>query len=262
MSTLDTAPKVVDPGCLPPSYSEAVGVKRTFRHMERSGHMFPEKFYVSPKSPESSVKWVLGEYRHQPLFAISRREQSSGNKPSVILHDGLSLRDPTLASFRCIQSTPRTWKVHLPPSDAETVPSLELVSGGTDWRAQKRPLLKFSVKTAVCDQREEFEWRSSNNDNIRALLGGQSLGWKLVRLSKDAFTDQIPAPDGAWPRTNNGAEIVAVFCSSGTTVDADWRFAFMGTGANGVLGGQWEIMAVTTSLILMDTSIRTLSQIQ
>jgi hypothetical protein len=144
----------------------------------------------------------------------------------------------------------------LPPSDAEPEAGLEIVSAPSDWRAQKRPLLKFSIKTDVCGQREEFEWRSSNNDSIRALLGGQSLGWKLVRVTLDAFSDQLPGPCGVWPKTNKGAEIVAVFSGSGPAPGDNWQFAFLGTGANTVLGQQWETMAVITSLILMDTNLR------
>ncbi|KAH8194398.1 hypothetical protein TruAng_011431 [Truncatella angustata] len=247
----------MEPG-LPPSYIDAVAIKTAFRHLDRSGCAFPKKFSISPNSTGSSIKWILGEYRHQPIFAISRREPRSGNKPDVILHDGISLNDPTLASFRSLEGTPRTWKVRLPPSDAEPDVGFEIVSAGNDWRAQKRPVLKFSVATEVRREREDFEWRSSNNDNIRGLLGGQSLGWKLVRITKDAFTDQIRGPRGAWPKTNNGAEIVAVFSSgSGLLVGDDWKFAFVGTGANSVLGSRWEIMTVITALLILDTTIRT-----
>lgn len=256
MSVPNATEAGVGPGCLPPSYVDAVALKTAFRHLDRAGRAFPKRFQISPSSPGSSTKWLLGEDRHQPIYAVSRRPKPCGNKPDVILHDGISLKDPTFASFRVLEGTTRSWRVRLPPSDAEPEAGLETVSAGSDWRAQKRPLLKFSIGTDVCGQREDFEWRSSNNDSIRAVLGGMSLGWKLVRITQDAFTDQIPSPKGAWPRARNGAEIVAVFNCSGLSPGADWQFAFLGSGAHDVLGSQWEVMAVTTSLMIMDTTLR------
>lgn len=250
----------VEPEIQPPSYADTVALKAAFRHLDRAGRAFPKKFRISPNGPDSLTKWLLSESRHQPTYAISRRERSSGNKPDVVLHDGISLKDPTYSSFRTVEASPRTWKVRLPPSDAEPEVSLETVSAGSDWRAHKRPVIKFSVITDVSGNRENFEWRSSNNDNISALLGGQSLGWKLVRITQDTSTDRIPAPPGAWPRTKNGAEIVAVFSSSGPESRSAWQFSFIGNGANSILGEQWEVMAVTTSLIIMDCSVRLLCE--
>jgi hypothetical protein len=251
---------VVESRSLPPSYIAAMVVKDAVRYIDNSGHVFPEKFRITPNRTNSTIKWVLGQSCHQPLYAISRREQPSGNKPDVILHDGVSLRDPALASFRCFQASPRTWKVRVPLSSAEPEAGFETVSAGNDWRAQKRPLLKFSFVTGVCHEREEFEWRSSNNGHIRGVLGGQSLGWKLVRVTQDVLSERLKGPRGTWPRTSDGAEVVAVFSSSDNTL-ADWHFAFLGTGARGVLGSHWEIMAVITSLILMDNGIRMSSEI-
>ncbi|KAK6076040.1 hypothetical protein SCUP234_07540 [Seiridium cupressi] len=245
-----------EPAIPPPSYTDATALKTAFRHLDRGGRQFPEKFSISPNTIGSSTKWVLGKVQHQPLYAIGRREQPSGNKPDLVLHDGTSLNSPTFASFRSLPGSPRTWKVRLPPSDAESEAGFELVSWGSDWRAQKRPILMFSVETDVCGQREEFEWRSSNNDNIRALLGGQSLGWKLVRITQDSFSDQLPGPRGTWPRTSKGAEIVAVFSSCGPDSGVDWRFAFLGTGVKDVLGSKWQTMSVITSLVLMDMNLR------
>lgn len=242
----------------PPSYSEAVALKQAFAHLDRArsgGHAFPERFSVWPNNNNSAVKWLLGvSPRHRPLYAISRREQPSGNKPDVILHDGVSLKDRSLASFR--SSQPRSWSVRL-PSHIEPDDSL-LVSAPSDWRAQKRPLIRFSAATGVRGQVEEFEWRSSNNDNIRASLGGSPvalLGWKLVRIVQDDITAQIPGPRGAWPKTKSGAEIVGVFTKSETAM-SEWRFAFLGTGATGILGSDWQLTAITTALIIMDTGLR------
>ncbi|ETS75974.1 hypothetical protein PFICI_12918 [Pestalotiopsis fici W106-1] len=241
----------------PPSYSDVVAIKQAFAHLDRArgGYSFPERFSIWPNSHDSAVKWLLGEStRHRPLYAISRREQRSGNKPDVILHNGISLKDHSLASFRSFQ--PKTWSVRL-PSHAEPNASL-IVSAPSDWRAQKRPLLRFSIETDVHNRLEEFEWRSSNNENIRASLGGDSLGllgWKLVRIVQDDLTRQIPGPRGAWPRTKNGAEIVAVFTNSETAL-SEWRFAFLGTATTAALGSNWQLMAISTALILLDTALR------
>jgi hypothetical protein len=234
-------------------------MKARAQQVERAGLPFPEKFYVSPISTPASCKWIVSEYLHELLYAVSRREQRSGHKPDVILHDGLSLRDATLASFRLIDAAPQTWKMRLPPRDAEPEAGFELVSAGSDWRAQKRPVFKFAVATAVgaegrgvgAGAREHFEWRTSNNDNIRRILDSQALGWKLVRLTHDAFTDRIPSPRGAWPKTSDNAEVVAVFPSNGA-FEGNWRFAFLGTGRNGLLGYRWEVMAFTTAMIILD----------
>ncbi|KAI1871923.1 hypothetical protein JX265_005909 [Neoarthrinium moseri] len=248
---------VVEAGSLPPPYVEAIAVKGSASLVERAGRAFPDTFYISPYSPDSSTKWVLSEYKHQILYAISRREHPQGNKPDVIIHDGLSLKDATFASFRFIDGSPKMWKVRLPPRSAEPEAGFELVSAGNDWRAQKRPVFKFAIETDVSGRREHFEWRSSNNDNIRrALGGGQSLGWKLVRLAQDAFTDELAGPRGAWPKTTDGAEIVAVFSGDEHGPHGDWRFAFLGTGRSRILGWTWEVMAVTSALIIMDSGLK------
>ncbi|KAI0131892.1 hypothetical protein BJ170DRAFT_223742 [Xylariales sp. AK1849] len=250
------ADHVLESTFLPPPYSVAVATNGILTNHQRSAHCFPEVIHIFPNSHESSAKWILGCPRHQPLYAISRRDQPHGNKPDVILHEGLSLKDHTLASFRCLDGAPKTWKVRLPPRHAEDDPSFELVSAGNDWRAQKRPVFRFSTGTDVADEIEDFEWRSSNNDHIRCALGGQSLGWKLVRMTKDASTNDLRGPSGAWPKTSDGAEVVGVFSSGGSDPTSEWRFAFLGTGKIGVLGDRWELMAVMTSLMLMDSILR------
>lgn len=259
-SLLHVAPAEV---ALPPTYVEQIEDAYT-----TPNGVFPAKFTIFGPRGESR-RHLLGISRDLPLYAISRRDAKADNdKADVVLHNGLSRKDAVLSWCKFIWPTDlsdmasraKTWRVRLPPSSGETDPSLEIVSAGIHWKDQKRPVFRFSIETDIFRdgdiQREEFEWRCSNNDGIRALLDGQSRGWKLVRMTEDVLTANIVTPKGVWPKSSEGKETVAVCSGNVEGGTKDWVFAFVGTGKSGMLGERWEVMAVMTSLLIMDWTIK------
>lgn len=99
---------------------------------------------------------------------------------------------------------------------------------------------------------ESFEWRRSNSPAV-AGLGGRSQGWKLVRLSSEV----LPPPGrSGLTAAGDGHEVVAVCAHAVMSLSKLWKFAFAGTGASGVLGERWAVMAVVTGLMIWDLESR------
>lgn len=119
------------------------------------------------------------------------------------------------------------------------------------WRGRVR--FRFAIEVGpdphTAWRREVFEWRHSHGDAVAAFLDGASSGWKLVRLA-DSSSD----PSGSesrrlvWPRSSDGYEIVAVWSHARLSLTKVLKFRFLGSGATGVLGERWAIMAVMTAL--------------
>lgn len=89
---------------------------------------------------------------------------------------------------------------------------------------------------------ESFEWRFTTGPVVGPL--GRHAGLKLVRLATDVT--------GPGHVEHGGGEAVAVLAPSG----ARWRktaaFQFLGSGAQGMLGDEWEVLAVLTGVGLWD----------
>ena len=77
--------------------------------------------------------------------------------------------------------------------------------------------------------RERFEWRSSRGAEVKD-VGGSHRGHKLVRA--------------------NGGEVVATYAEWSMSMTKQLGFQFVGSGAAGVLGERWAVMAVISALAL------------
>lgn len=89
---------------------------------------------------------------------------------------------------------------------------------------------------------EAFEWRHTKGKAVKRT--GHRTGYKLVRLSTDAG---IAGGDIA----SGGGEVVAVLTTHGS-----WRragtFMFQGSGAQGILGEHWQLVAIMTAIRIWD----------
>ncbi|KAH7024593.1 uncharacterized protein B0I36DRAFT_331675 [Microdochium trichocladiopsis] len=216
---------------------------------------------------------LLGEHSTRPLYAVSQHSGWSGN-PDVILHCGPDTRMPALASaakdFSFGNQGPN--QIVLPALDPSggggggggqglngggmAVVTEELCAAG-GWT----PNMLFSIEVGPADphtpppRREMFEWRHSRGDAI-AGLGAAAYGYKLVRLSSDPPPGLPPGSAqfvGGGHATSDGKEVVAVFArvvgwggGDGTRM----RFRYLGTGASGLLGDRWALMAAITAIRL------------
>lgn len=100
--------------------------------------------------------------------------------------------------------------------------------------------------SAAAARAEAFEWRHSKGGAVRRT--GRRSGYKLVRVSTDAGT-------GLGEVATGGGEVVAVFAArAGSSAGRSraGRFMFQGSGAQGVLGAHWQLVAVMTAVGIWD----------
>ncbi|PKS04973.1 hypothetical protein jhhlp_008339 [Lomentospora prolificans] len=211
---------------------------------------FPPVFGVY-KDPFSWTL-VIGLHRNAPpIYAISRNF-AIADRPAIIIHSGPNATYPAVAAMDRLPLT-RDRPITMPPLPGSPHPSSEAilhVEAGffsAKWW--------FDIETGFPGRHERYEWRRSRGDIVANLGTDWSTGWKLVRL------DSRP-PEGAPPGTtfspaadtsaSDGAEIVAVWGLNSLSMHKVGMFAFHGTGASGLLGERWAVMAVISALAIMD----------
>lgn len=221
---------------------------------------------------------MLGPHPDRPLYAISQHSGWSGN-PDVILHCGPAISMPALASaatnFTFGNSGPN--QIVLPALDpfaaaaaAAGHPGVmngggmsvvtEMLEPAGGWTANMLFSIEVgqppSVPGLAPPRREMFEWRHTRGDAV-ADLGVAGYGYKLVRLSSDP-PPGIPAGSaqfvGGGHATSTGQEVVAVFARARALgwggAGERMRFRYLGTGASGLLGERWALMAAITAIRL------------
>ncbi|RYP20984.1 hypothetical protein DL765_002521 [Monosporascus sp. GIB2] len=211
------------------------------------GRRFPTKFNlyrVTHAPPEyAPPDYILGEHQEQPLYSFvgSRRRANSREGMDVYLLDGILAYSRMLAYARYEPGQHMTkWTVHLGPP-REQVP-------GTDFTVSKDEnnlIFRFSIKTDVVNAVEDFEWRAAGDPDIMPVFPvSKASSWELVRMTNDALTDLSAL-------TSDGREKIGILqrLRKGRK---RWRFEFLGTGASGPLGQQWELATIITMVTLTD----------
>ncbi|KAI1257037.1 hypothetical protein MGN70_000075 [Eutypa lata] len=223
------------------------------------GHLsrqFPPSFGLYVDSVLSR-KFVLGEHQSQPLYAVSVHVGWSG-QPSTVLHNGPSTKHPPLAAADA-STFGSSSTVDLPPlpqQEQQQQQQERLKSAGGLCFNKK---MRFAVE--VGGHRETFEWRHSRGPEVAA-LGGSHAGWKLVRLSTDAPDGGGGGGGGAatfvqgGAKSSDGLEVVAVWANARMSLTKQLQFQFLGSGAGGILGERWALMAVITALRMWDQERR------
>lgn len=173
----------------------------------------------------------LGQHRSALLYRIAV------SRPNVALYNGLKTRDPIIGR---IAHRSRHRKAR--PSDEVLLPSgrIHIETEG------QSSLGRFTVEVAAPDgagtRQESFRWRFTRGPAVRPL--GRHSGLELVRLATDVA--------GSGHMEPGGCEIVAVLAVCGLRRRRTATFQFLGSGAQGLLGSQWEAVAVMTAIGLWD----------
>ena len=154
------------------------------------------------------------------------------------MYNGLKTDDPLLGTF---VHRRHIWKKERRPRAQVFLPS-----GTVDLEEKSRFTVEVPSpgEAAGAKRRETFEWRPTRGPAVRML--GRHSGFKLVRLA----TDIVSGPSG--PAPSGGGEAVAVLAFYGVRWRKAAAFRFQGSGAQGVLGRDWEAAAVMTAIGLWD----------
>ncbi|KAI0882451.1 uncharacterized protein GGS22DRAFT_191038 [Annulohypoxylon maeteangense] len=219
---------------------------------------FPPAFNMYRASGLGNRHYTLGEHQKTPVYAISLHSGLSG-QPDVVLHNGPQSSLPPLAAAEKSAWSSRG-TVYLPPLPGAAVGK----KGAAEERFENggglgHRTFSFAVEVGGgggVGQREMFEWRHSKGGAVKG-LDGRSGGWKLVRLAMGppVGVDGAGFVQGV-ERGSDGREVVAVWAGASGSLSKILKFQFLGSGASGLLGERWAIMAVMTGLKIWDIERR------
>ncbi|KAH7037343.1 uncharacterized protein B0I36DRAFT_313828 [Microdochium trichocladiopsis] len=243
----------------PPYEGPATGQRRmsTSSSVEEEGPRKPGKIPGAINSywqTSMSRTFHLGEHRDAPLFAVKSGSGWTTKKPGLTIFDGPNSSDyPMLTGATRASMFGRKYDISLPPlaNSGSSEYTKETISIGTSW---SRQVHKFTIEVESGPKgetrREDFEWRSTRGDEVRELGSKWLRGWKLVRLSSEAFRgpggERHARDEGT---TSDGKEIVAVWAhNSSWSMTKAFKFRFRGSALAGELGERFDLMALMTGL--------------
>ncbi|KAJ6008559.1 hypothetical protein N7499_001390 [Penicillium canescens] len=177
----------------------------------------------------------LGPTADEKLYAVSTHTIVLGNKPSVVLHDGLTDKHPVLAT-----------------AHGDRIPTRRCPCGRDGSRVIEENVAHLYIQGLRGLQGDSeggaFEWRQSHGNEIKE-LAGHSFGWKLVRLTGPMDTAGRSRKERDRGYTSDGLEFVAVIAHNASwSMTKGFRFAFTGSGLTGTLWEVWEILVVLSVL--------------
>jgi len=224
---------------------------------------FPNSFNVY--RARTGNGFSLGPHRRAPLYSGALHTAFS-KLPDVVLHAGPAATRQNMwadVDFRRLGAP--FVVVGLPPLDGH-----DDGSGRAEEHAIGAPLLwRFRVETGLGPgrggagaarprpRREEFEWRFVTHARVGVDPVGP--GWRLIRLAQEApegvardtwldGRERTQAPDGT--------EVVAHWVNISKGYTKVGKFEFIGSGAEGLLGERWRLMAVVTALGIWEAERR------
>ncbi|RYO77330.1 hypothetical protein DL766_009721 [Monosporascus sp. MC13-8B] len=196
---------------------------------QQGGHVnrqFPPAFYLY-STGLGGRKYVLGEHKNKPLYAVTTHTGWSG-KADTVLHSGPSPGAPPLATAAGGNTVVSSVDVDLPgAAQGSSSSSRERMKPAGFGYVHRSMRFEMDVGGG---RREAFEWRHSSGPEVGA-LGGSHSGWKLVQLGGEG-----------------GEEVVAAWAGIRMNPTKKFAFQFLGTGLIGVLGERWAVMAVITAV--------------
>ncbi|OLN96476.1 hypothetical protein CCHL11_00844 [Colletotrichum chlorophyti] len=196
--------------------------------------------------------YYLGPSSEDPQYAIAYDYKLFSKKESLHLHNGPTNKAPILAT---VSRKALGWHdkatitLHGDNGEERTIAFEKPEDASwTSW--SKSQVRAFRFRVHKDGEEEEFQWRTSNGNEIKE-LAGHSSGWKLVRVG-------LPEPSAGGARkerdlgvTSDGQEVVAVLAHNMSfSMSKGYKFAFMGTGLTGTLGAEWETTAVLSGFWL------------
>ncbi|KAI2469842.1 hypothetical protein F4781DRAFT_393131 [Annulohypoxylon bovei var. microspora] len=192
-----------------------------------------------------------------PLFAVSRHPGWWTKLPDIILHRGPCRTLPPLAAGMGGIGVGKHSTIVLPPLPGSGLNSsqellwrieeeVEEAEGAEAWDPKPHVKFQFTIEVGIQPgqwKRETFEWRRDEGEFITIFLEGAKAGWKLVRLADDEESSDYEGPEPG-PRQ----EIVAVWAYTRRSLTKVLKFRCLGSGASGIFGERWTIMAAMTAL--------------
>ncbi|ROV94789.1 hypothetical protein VMCG_08845 [Cytospora schulzeri] len=172
-------------------------------------------------------RYYLGQHRADPLYRVSI------SRPNVVLYNGLEKQDPLIGTL-VHRSTLRRRR----PRD-----QIYLPSGKINIENDGKFTMDVPSPDGIGTRKETFEWRATRGPAVRLL--GKHSGLKLVRLATDVSR-------GSGHVETGGGEAVAVLAFYGVRWRKAAAFQFQGSGAQGILGQDWEVAAVMTAIGLWE----------
>lgn len=207
---------------------------------------FPHSFQIYYKSTKvKTTIFHLGEEQASPLYTAALHVGWYG-KSDVTLYLGATADGPILGTAHNTRGVgyDTTVNINSPPLPKAVSEKLTVkfhLGGGS---------YSFVALAGIGADAypEKFEWRQSRSKEVTGDNKTFS-GWKLVRLDANRATSMIPATqDEEAVTAGDGGEVVAISIDTTRLGSKVAQFKFLGTGATGVLGDTWAIMAVMTAL--------------
>ncbi|ROW08762.1 hypothetical protein VPNG_06401 [Cytospora leucostoma] len=175
-------------------------------------------------------RYYLGVHKADPLYRIKI------SWPTISLYNGLDTKDPLIGAL-----------VHRSHFHRKKRPRDEVIiqSGTIRLEAKGRFTVDVPLANEFGSRKEAFQWRPTRGQAVKVL--GKHSGLKLVRLATDVT-------QGSGYIASGGGETVAVlgFRKLNLRRRSSAAFQFLGIGAQGVLGEDWEVAAVMTAIGLWD----------
>ncbi|KAI1475786.1 hypothetical protein F4774DRAFT_395865 [Daldinia eschscholtzii] len=223
---------------------------------------FPLSFNAYFEKKIMSKLFYLGEHAEAPLYAVTMHSGWT-TKPLLEMHSGPKDSDPIMATvgYESWFSTGKRTIIKIFPDIAGLSTPAEESSSGSSSGSDSASGPAVAVKTFDMIQRykwtrswhelsievgigkdvrqENFEWRRTQGEEVKE-LDSSGEGWKLVRLEGTATGKNS---------TSDGKEVVAVWSvNGGWSMTKFCKFQFLGSGATGVLGDTFAIVALISGL--------------
>ena len=225
-------------------------------------------YYIYGFSADSAKTFKLcGEnesdflYRVEAHFTGFSRSGPLGSRPSIILHNGTSRKDPLLAAAG---DPPAALSMiyGVNPSSIIMMPQMHPGPGATTSDLATEILLAVTVPTdkgvafrfaievgTGKGDREQFEWRKIKDPVTK------KGGYKLVRPSRERAGDSSAAGSSsqAASPSSAGDETLALLTwpKGWSWFKLAFTLEFKGSGLTGELGERWTLMAVITAIRLL-----------
>ncbi|KAI1418188.1 hypothetical protein F5Y13DRAFT_150789 [Hypoxylon sp. FL1857] len=221
--------------------------------------LFPTSFSMYRESSWTQRSYMIGEHQATPLYAVTLHSGWSG-QPDLVLHNGPNEKCPPLAGLaRSVLGTSATITVR--PVPGSGLPPAEEKMEYNGGFGPASYMFTIEVGVGGVARRESFEWRHSSGGAVKG-LDAKGSGWKLVRLETGPppGMGQGASFVGGGVKASDGKEVVAVWAWASASLTKNLKFKFIGTGASGVLGERWAIMAVASALRIWDRERRQRNQ--
>lgn len=189
---------------------------------------------------------LLGVSAEKTLFAVSTHTHVFSNRQSIVLHGGPSGKHPALATLESdITGSKRPCTITVPPhrEAPSQGPVVVEFHANRERRYHREPSFSFSciVGEGKGATEEEFEWRRSHGKEIKE-LDKYSSGWKLVRMSATIATHDV---------------VALLAHNSSMSMTKAFRFALRGSGLLGIMGRDWEVVALISGVHMFNLDLQT-----